>query len=188
MGFVNAINTAQVAANTMTPSAESLKASGMNTCRGAISHCRGTGSITIGVKNAIGDASNAAIGTATSSLQACTQLLTLQPINATCTALKGATEACKNVTKAITSPIPIALAVAGQSVSAAKTGVHATKEVVKAVAMSPITVPTRAIEVVGGGIAEVEKMFGVGGASSAAPANDNAEKASATPPPMAKAA
>ncbi|MFH1410682.1 MAG: hypothetical protein ABIG80_03935, partial [Patescibacteria group bacterium] len=116
-----AINAARETAEGFAPSPEAVKAAALNTCRGAYETCRGSGSVTTELKKAISSAIDVPVGMAANSLKACTQLLTLQPINATCTAARGLKDACVSATKAIVSPVPTALAAANQSLKVACT-------------------------------------------------------------------
>ncbi len=176
------IDTARAAADA-TPSPEAVKAAALNTCRDAVKMCSGRS-----VPEELGRLASACvslpIGVAATGLKTCSQLL--KPGEAICTAAKGLKDTCITTAEIITSPARFAGATVHTGVSAAKTGLRATKGAVKAVVSAPFKLPTQAIEVVGGGIAKVENMFA--GVASSAPANDNAEKASDSPPPMERAA
>lgn len=116
----NTVAEAQESADNITPSAEQIKAAALNKCRGAVDSIRGSGQITTELKKTadslIGIPAEAAAG----GLKACVQLLSFQPIKATCTVAKGLTGVLENVAKVATAPIPVALAAAGQSYNAAK--------------------------------------------------------------------
>lgn len=188
MGIGNAINTAREAANTITPSAEGVKAAALNTCRGAIDTCKGSGSVTTELKKAISTAVNVPVGMATNSLKACTQLLTLQPVQATCTVAKGLKDACVDTAKFVASPVALTSATAQTGVRVARTGARATKEAVIKAASLPVAAPLLAYNKLGDLIIGAENAIGLGDSAGAAPANDNAEKHSAAEPPMAQAA
>lgn len=130
MGLAKSISTAQEAANRFVPNPEAIKTAAVNTCRNAINTCTGSGYIT----TEIGKLKDACIdlpaGMVANTLKACSQLITLQPVNASCTLAKGLIGACKDSAKIMVSPLPAGIAAVRGT---ARTAVKAAK--------LPITAP-----------------------------------------------
>lgn len=162
MGVVSSINEGREAIRSLPTSPEAIKAGALNMCHSAIDTCKGSGSIKRELGNLASTCAMYPVKIAASGLTACKEIVTGHPIDGVCSALKGATAACTDAAKIITSPIPLASATAQQ-------GLKATKEVVKA----PVTVPLAAYRVANRGL---EKMLSYMGSNDApSPANDNAE-------------
>jgi len=164
MGIGQALSTAREAADRFAPTPESLKAAALNSCRGAIETCKGSGSIKTELLKIKDSCINLPVGMAANNLKACSQLLTLQPVKATCTAAKGLTDACKDAAKIMVSPVP--------------TGIAAVKGTAKAgitVAKLPVTAPIAAYRLANRGLDKVLSYMGPSAVPP--PANENA-----TPP------
>ncbi len=177
MGVGQAINTAREAANKLSPSTEAVKSAAVNTCNGMIETCKGSGSVRTEGKKIVSAMVDAPLTTVTHGLKACTELLTLQPVKATCTAARGLTDMCKNVAKVCVSPVPM-------SIAALKTTGKAATEVIK----FPVTGPLKAYDVTKRGVIKAtDIMFGpdspvaANDNTEAAPANDNASAPPAAP-------
>lgn len=163
------INAARESLVQMAPTPEAIKAGTLNTIHNAYSTLRGSGSVMteLGkVKDAYIDLPTGVAGT---GLKACAELLTVQPINATCTLAKGLTAACGDIAKIVVSPIPTALAAAGKTLEGAKT-----------VAKLPITVPMQACSVVGNGCSKMLDLFGSAPAVQSAAPTTGAPASAAT--------
>ncbi|MFH0838003.1 MAG: hypothetical protein V1880_01915 [Patescibacteria group bacterium] len=168
-----AINTAREAAEHAVPNPEAIKAAALNTCRGAIETCKGSGSIRTELVKIKDSCINLPLGMAANSLKACTQLLTLQPIKATCTVARGLTDACKEAAKIAVSPLPTGIAAIKQTARAGVT-----------VAKLPVTAPLAVYRVAERGLTRATDIL-FGSENLPAPANDNAN---AGPPPAASSA
>jgi len=180
MGIGSAINTARETVHNLPTSPEAIRAGAMNMCQSAIATCKGSGSIKTELGNLASTCAMYPVNIAASALTACKEIVTLHPVDAVCTALKGATAACTDVAKIITSPIPIASATAQQ-------GLKAAKEVVKA----PVTIPLAVGRTIERGVGRVSDLFtsattpeGASGGSKAADLGGTP----ITPPPSAPTA
>lgn len=161
----------QETADNLTPSAEQIKAAALNKCKGAMDSIKGSGQITAELKKTadslIGIPAEAAAG----GLKACVQLLSFQPIKATCTVAKGLMGVCENVAKVATAPIPVALATAGQSYNAAKSAGQTVVSLPKKGVLKAYDVTER-------GLNSVLNLFGP---SETSAVNDNASTPPAAP-------
>ena len=144
----------------------------MNLCHGAIDTIQGSGSIKTELGSLAETCAMAPVKAAASALTACKELVTAHPIDATCTAFKGAATACTDALKIVASPVPIAAATAKQTLNLGK-------EAFKA----PVTVPLAGYRTMKRGFYRVsDYLLG----DSVPSANDNAvASSSGTPPPPA---
>lgn len=170
MGVGKAINTARESVRSIPTSPEAIKTGALNLCHSAISTCKGSGSIKMELSNLAGTCAMYPLKAAASGLTACKELVTLHPIDATCTAFKGAATACTDALKIVTSPVPIAAATARQTLNLGK-------EAFKA----PVTVPLAAYHTIKRGYEKTTDMLF--GADAAPSANDNAVASSNSAPP-----
>lgn len=149
----NILQSARETAESITPSAEQIRATATDTIRGAYQSIRGSGHLMTELKNT----ADAFVGMPAEALggvlKATGRLLTLQPIEATRALAQGMVGTCRNLAKFTTSPVPMVLAAAENSVSA-------TKKAVGTVAGLPKTAFLKGYGVVERGVNHVLDLFG----------------------------
>ncbi len=151
-------------------SPEKIKESALSTLHECYDTVRGSGSVMteLGkVKDAYISLPADVVGNA---LKASAQLLTVQPIKATCTVAKGLKDTCVNMAKIAVSPVPTAIAAAQQSLAK-----------VKDVGVAVGKAPLKMVQTAQNGCHKFLDLFG--SSASSAPSNTNA-----APPEQAQAA
>ena len=158
------VNYAREGVEKITPNPQAMKEGALHLVRDSYQTIRGSGSVTEELKKAVSATASLPFDAAGTALKACGQLLTFQPIEATKTAFKGATQCCKDVGQVIAFPGATTIAAAEQTLGAAK-------HTVGAVA----TLPLKAGQVAYNGAGNVVRMFtggsSAGGSVSSAPAS-----------------
>lgn len=163
MGLTDTLKGIQEGVERVIPSGEALREAATTTIHRAYDTIRGSGSI----RTELGKAGEVALklpfNMASNALRACGQLLTFQPVEATKTVASGLMEACGNLAKMGTAPVPIALAAAGKALDATKT-----------VVQLPLTAPLAAFGVVKRGVGRVVELMSENRLPASPVANDNA--------------
>jgi len=186
MGVVNRINEGRETIRRIPTSPEEIKAKGLNLCRSAINTCKGSPSLKTHLTDLAGKCAMYPVNVAGNALTACKDIISGHPIDGVCTAFKGAGQACTDAIK-ITGKATV-----GTATTTGRQTLKAGKTLVEA----PVKVPMAAGRTVKQGFYAVanrlestyDKVASLG-ATTSAPANDNAaSEEAAPPPPMQKAA
>jgi len=170
MNVLQSINTAREALPNLAPTAEQLKEGTKAVCRNAYDTITGSGHIVTEIGNVKARCIDLPMEATANTLKACTELLSLHPIKATCTVAKGAANACANTAALLASPIPLTNAAAQSTLRGVGTGLRTAAETPRYLLRKGGDLITRADQII----------FG----NAETPANDN----NPTPPPAASAA
>lgn len=170
MSVLQSINTAREALPNLAPTAEQLKEGTRTVCRNAYETIKGSGHIVTEISKVKDRCIDLPAEAAADTLKACTELLSLHPINATTTLAKGAAKACANTAALMFSPAPLVNATFQSSLRTAGAGL-------RGVANAPLAMYRRGERMV---TSAADLIFGP---ESSTPANDN----NPSPPPATSA-
>lgn len=125
MGLKDGINKIREGANNLKLNGGAIREAATRSLDEGYRALKGSGSVMTEIGRAGKTCADLPLEMGAKGLQACAQLLTFQPVEATCTVAKGLTEACGNLAALITSPIPITAAACEGALKVAGTVIKA---------------------------------------------------------------